>query len=93
MVHFDSSRLLYLALAFLCGCVGNGERTAREVEPEDTCSFRSPTTCWSVGGRFPARSTSPRDHQDILADTSTVLALLADTTTATVAKSEENYKP
>ena len=47
-------------------------------ERERACSFRSPTTCWSVGGRFPAKATSRDQPHDILAD-STLLAA-ADTT-------------
>jgi hypothetical protein len=38
----------------LCGCAGNGQSAvATEVNPD--CSFRSPTSCWTMSGRFPER--------------------------------------
>jgi len=45
--------------ALLGGCAA-GARTgmaAHEAEPD--CSFRSPTTCWTVSGRFPATGHKP----------------------------------
>ena len=47
-------------LALLCGCAANTQSTAAAEETDFDCSFRSPTTCWTVSGRFPAvRSKTP----------------------------------
>lgn len=41
-----------LFVAFLCACAARSQPPAA-VESEPDCSFRSPTTCWTVSGRFP----------------------------------------
>jgi hypothetical protein len=68
-----------LLITLVSGCASNSQSAVAPRESEPACSFRSPTTCWSVGGRFPAKSTSRDQPNDILAD-STLLAAVADTT-------------
>jgi hypothetical protein len=68
-----------LLITLISGCAVNSQSAVARREPEPACSFRSPTTCWSVGGRFPAKATSRDQPNDILAD-STLLAV-ADTST------------
>jgi hypothetical protein len=51
--------------ALLGGCAAGIQTgtAAREAEPE--CSFRSPTTCWTVSGRFPTtRQPAPPLERD-----------------------------
>jgi hypothetical protein len=43
-----------LFLAFLCGCAAGTQSSAAAEATDLDCSFRSPTTCWTVSGRFPA---------------------------------------
>ena len=46
-------------MAFLCGCAASTQFSAAAEETEPDCSFRSPTTCWTVSGRFPAVRSKP----------------------------------
>jgi hypothetical protein len=46
-------------LAFLCGCAANTPSSTAAERTEVDCSFRSPTTCWTVSGRFPAVRSKP----------------------------------
>jgi hypothetical protein len=73
--------LLLWSGALLCGCAGGTQAAAaRDAEPD--CSFRAPTTCWTVSGRFPAsRNTAPQPELDPRRDSS-VLASRADTASA-----------
>jgi len=45
--------------AFLCGCAASTQSSAAADEGEPECSFGSPTTCWTVSGRFPAMRSKP----------------------------------
>jgi hypothetical protein len=65
-------------LTLLCGCAAGTQSidTARETNPD--CSFRSPTTCWTMAGRFPSRSAEP--PVDSLPDQPPVLASESDST-------------
>lgn len=45
--------------AFLCGCAANAQSSSAVTEAEPGCSFRSPTTCWGVSGRFPVVPPKP----------------------------------
>jgi hypothetical protein len=76
-LRYRLPRLLLVTLVF--ACAANSQSAVTPPEPEPACSFRSPTTCWSVGGRFPAKATSHDQPQDILAD-STLLAAVEDNT-------------
>jgi hypothetical protein len=69
------------SIGFLCGCAaGTPSFSAAAKATEPDCSFRSPTTCWTVSGRFPAVSSKataePRDST--LTQPSPVLASGAD---------------
>jgi hypothetical protein len=46
-------------VALLCGCAASTQSSAAADEPGLDCSFRSPTTCWTVSGRFPAPRPEP----------------------------------
>ena len=46
-------------IALLCGCAASTQSSAAAEETELDCSFRSPTTCWTVSGRFPAVRSKP----------------------------------
>jgi len=46
-------------IAFLSGCAASTQSSTAVRETESACSFRSPTTCWSVSGRFPAVRSEP----------------------------------
>ena len=43
----------------LCGCAAGTQTATTTHEAEPDCSFRSPTTCWTVSGRFPATGHKP----------------------------------
>jgi hypothetical protein len=61
--------------AYLCGCATNSRDAAAIKEPEPDCSFRSPSTCWSVGSRFPTEATTPPVEPDqLLSDSAPVFA-------------------
>jgi hypothetical protein len=53
------TRIWVLFLLLVGGCATNSTSAtaARETDPD--CSFRSPTTCWTVSGRFPPRRVEP----------------------------------
>ncbi len=48
-----------VVLAFLTSCAARAQSSVASEEPELACSFRSPTTCWTVSGRFPAVRSKP----------------------------------
>ena len=56
--HLICVMIAAVLTAFLCGCAAS---TASSAAPESApeCSFRSPTTCWTVSGRFPAVQSKP----------------------------------
>jgi hypothetical protein len=43
----------------LGGCAASTQSSATAEETEPDCSYRSPTTCWTVSGRFPAARSKP----------------------------------
>ena len=45
--------LLSIALLYGCAAATQPSSAAQRLEPD--CSFRSPSTCWTVAGRFPPR--------------------------------------
>jgi len=68
-----------LLVTFLCGCAANSRSSVVAAEPGPSCSFRSPTTCWTLGGRFPDPTPQPPVEPDrILRDSAPGLAALAD---------------
>jgi hypothetical protein len=80
---FPTARFL-LALGLLSGCATAARMasTAQHPHPEPDCSFRSATSCWTLGTRFPARSVEPADTEpgQILNSNPAVLASEADST-------------
>jgi hypothetical protein len=46
-------------IALLGGCAARTRPSATAQETEPDCSYRSPTTCWTVSGRFPAARSKP----------------------------------
>ena len=46
-------------IACLCGCAASTHSSAAGEETALDCSIRSPTTCWTVSGRFPSVGSRP----------------------------------
>jgi hypothetical protein len=51
--------LALLAIALLYGCAAAAHSSSAAPRLEPDCSFRSPSTCWTVAGRFPAGLHKP----------------------------------
>ena len=47
--------LALLGIALLSGCAAATQSSSAAPRLEPDCSFRSPSTCWTVAGRFPPR--------------------------------------
>jgi hypothetical protein len=80
MVQLRRRAPVPLLVSLLFGCAANQDppRAATEERGPD-CSFRSPTTCWSAGGRFPTPiPPEPVQPERITQDSAAVLAALAD---------------
>ena len=45
--------LALLGIALLSGCAAGAQPSSAAPGLEPDCSFRSPSTCWTVAGRFP----------------------------------------
>ncbi|HEY7635585.1 MAG TPA: hypothetical protein VH763_08580 [Gemmatimonadales bacterium] len=69
-----------VGLALLCGCAPATQSASSMAPHEPDCSFRSATTCWTFGGRFPsARSAEPdSDRKELLAPPTPLLAARTD---------------
>jgi hypothetical protein len=65
-------------ISLLCGCAASTQSTAAAEQPDPDCSFRSPTTCWTMAGRFPPVRSKPSTAPVDPRDSSTVLASGAD---------------
>lgn len=66
--------------ALMCGCAAGTQTTAATHQAGPDCSFRSPTTCWTVSGRFPAARHKPAAQPEPdLRQAPAVLASEADT--------------
>jgi hypothetical protein len=48
-----SLALLSVALLYGCAAATQPQSAVHRLEPD--CSFRSPSTCWTMAGRFPPR--------------------------------------
>jgi hypothetical protein len=81
MSRAASGVLRVVGLVLLCGCAATTQSVSSAARSEPDCSFRSATTCWTLGSRFP----SPRDakpdsaRKDLLEQPPTTLATEADT--------------
>lgn len=49
--------------ALLSGCAGHSESIPVSGESSPDCSFRSPTSCWTMTGRFPPPEPAATDSQ------------------------------
>jgi hypothetical protein len=47
--------LALLSIALLYGCAAATQKSSAAPRLEPDCSFRSPSTCWTMAGRFPPR--------------------------------------
>ena len=47
--------LALLGIVLLTGCAAATQSSSAAPRLEPDCSFRSPSTCWTVAGRFPSR--------------------------------------
>ncbi len=57
--------LSLLSLVLVGGCAA-AQSSSAAPRPEPDCSFRSPSTCWTVAGRYPPRrpqSASPKPDE------------------------------
>jgi hypothetical protein len=52
-IDLPDMRLVFIVL--LCGCATSTQSVTAAGRPESDCSFRSPTTCWTISARFPPR--------------------------------------
>jgi hypothetical protein len=79
--HVVAGGIVAVFITLLCGCAAGTQSSAAAEETGVDCSFRSPTTCWTVMGRFPPLRSKPRaaplDRDPRQA--SAVLASAADT--------------
>ena len=52
-----------LLIPLIYGCAANTSTESLTIAEgaEPDCSFRSPTTCWTVSGRFPPRRPTPAE--------------------------------
>jgi hypothetical protein len=58
--------LVLLGIALLHGCAAGTQSSSAAPRLEPDCSFRSPSTCWTVAGRFPPRlpkSAAPKPDE------------------------------
>ncbi len=79
LVQLGQRAAVAVLTAFLSGCATNSQSVAPTETRDVDCSFRSPTTCWSVGGRFPSgNEQQPFRPELIIQDSSTVLASTPD---------------
>lgn len=70
--------VLGAALISLCGCAAGTQARAAAEKADPDCSFRSPTTCWTMAGRFPPVRSKPSLPPVDPRDSSSVLASAAD---------------
>ena len=76
--------LTLLATVFLCGCAATTQSASATRGREPDCSFRAATTCWTLGGRFPAPHADGRDSvpTEVLKQPPTLLATGVDSAAA-----------
>jgi hypothetical protein len=77
----DSGVLRVVGLVFLCGCAATTQSGSSAAPREPDCSFRSATTCWTLGSRFPSPRAAQPDsaRKELLEQPPTILATEADT--------------
>jgi hypothetical protein len=71
--------VMILSAGLLAGC-GAASPHAVRTTPEPACSFRSPTTCWTLADRLPRREALPPAPDSLRAPPRAVLASAGDST-------------
>jgi hypothetical protein len=58
-----------LLIPLICGCAANTSTESLTIAEgtEPDCSFRSPTTCWTVSGRIPPPRPTPAEPPTVQA--------------------------
>lgn len=71
---------LTLAAGLLCGCAAGTRSSVAPARADPDCSFRSPTSCWTLAARFPSRRAETTDSQpgELVRPSRAVLASRAD---------------
>lgn len=59
--HRESAAMGAVMVALLCGCAATTHPASAATEPKSDCSFRSPTTCWTMAARFPSLRPDPTE--------------------------------
>jgi hypothetical protein len=79
--HARTIALRVAGAALLCGCAAATQSASTAAPNEPDCSFRSATTCWTFGSRFPSRRAARPDsvRKELLDQPATILATEADT--------------
>jgi hypothetical protein len=56
-----------LAILMLFGCAANTPEHSQVEPQEPECSFRAPTSCWTLGARFPTplRAVRPQPKDSL----------------------------
>jgi hypothetical protein len=69
-------------LTLLCGCAPATQSSTAAEQTGPDCSFRSPTTCWTLSGQFPPVRAKPQAAplDSVSSQTTPVLASEADST-------------
>jgi hypothetical protein len=70
-----------LAASLLGGCAASVQSAVTAGRNEPDCSFRSASTCWTLGARFPSARTETRDSaaKELLRQAPRTLARRVDT--------------
>jgi hypothetical protein len=70
-----------VGLVMLCGCAATSQSVSSAARREPDCSFRSATTCWTLGSRFlsPRAAKPDSARKNLLEQPPTILATEADT--------------
>jgi hypothetical protein len=76
--------LRVVGIALLCGCAAATQSASTASPKEPDCSFRSATTCWTFGSRFPAPRANSTDSvkKELQEQPATILAAGADSVPA-----------
>ena len=74
------SLIIVCAAALLCGCAAGTQPLGTAPPVERGCSFRAPTTCWTVSRHRPAPRPEPPRREEFPEQRRAVLASLPDST-------------
>jgi hypothetical protein len=75
-----SAVLRVVGMTLLWGCAATTQSASTASPKEPDCSFRSATTCWTFGSRFPSPRTNSPDsmRKELQEQPATILATGAD---------------